>query len=1503
MKTTKKTLVILLLFSSLINSTPSDILIKIDINGKDISQLAALPIRLNYRQDDMMIVTTTREAAVKLQGLGFQFELLDESAWGKNYYLLEPVPGREVTPPAKPIWQNEQGFIIGLSPQEKPVKGPFKVTPLSRDPLPLISPPVKHLSSSGFTQDPVIRSLVNRVSEGTLTAGLQRLQAFRTRFSGSDSVYAAGQWLYDKFQEFGYTDIVFDTLTIPVENKLQRNIIATKKGTLYPDSVIVIGGHYDSIVHDGNNPMIYAPGVDDDGTGTIAVLESARLLADIDLECTVKFACWAAEEQGLYGSTDWVARAYQGNMNIGLYINFDMIGNVNPGNPGTGLNIATDNVSRHFADLMQNLAYQYTSLTPRIITAGGGSDHVPFRQRGYYFIYGEEEDFSPNWHKISDTIENVSIPYFSQVVKTGLATLATVAGAPESIDDAYVTYSDFSIQDNIAGNDNGFIDPGETVKLTVNVKNIGSTPSENLSVQLESSDPMARIYKDTFSGIDLAIGQSVPVTYQLDISSNTPADHLFILKLIIRDDASHSWENFIHIKVEQPELYASSQQLFEIAGNGNQAADPGETCQLTVNLFNSGKRVARDISVILSTTDPDIQITKDTSVFPAIEKQTSGDNSLDPWILTISPSALPHRVEFHLNISEGAGYYTRSVPVYILLSQEPILLVADDGETDISSRYIAAAQEIGIQLVLWDNNTGESISREQLMNYKSVIWYCGSAGRNNLSSAEQELIGGYLDDGGNLLLSGEFIGYHLRNSPFYTDYLHAAFAGIQTQLFGLEHTDGNPVTDMDILLDADENIWPTEIDPIEPAFPVLHYKPGTGTGTIQSSGTAALGVQTDTYKLVYCSFKLETIIPPQSRSLFIQDVLEWFNGAPLDIRPLLGLNSTVIDDDSSQTGAGNGDGYANPGENLNIYLQIENTGDLAAEDVKICLSTTDTSVTVIDSTIVLDRIDVRSTVFTQEHLSVHVSPSVQHDHQVSFEVKMTDASGSVFTGRFFITIVYSYCVSGRITDAADGEGVPGIVLWRQVVSYLTGGNNNFGAKLADSSGFFTMALPQDDYILTAWAENYTQSAEIRVKLDGRQMLDFELYSPRISANDSLYVSVPAGEITQDTLFLINTNNGILEFFIYESGGAGTPLSNQPIDVSTVLKTMSVLLPHTEEATPVDRQPEPDDWKILYHQESVDGSLPALRNLYIHKNQSDLYFKHLITEADGDAIQYFLFFDTDFNSDTGLTVSDLGADYLFLYEGLSAYIVQWSPGHNEFRPISGYSQPRYMDWNSEEQMLLFGLRLEQIGNPHTLRMLCVLTDKESRIYDYAPRGEFISIPFTVSGSPWLSFDRYFDRTGSNPLVSIPVTFDASELQPGIYTTNISVQNNDPTNHSFTIPVTFRVGETGIQTPDTDGVPDRYALHQNYPNPFSSRLDGQTGTTVRYQLPIPEKVTIKVYNMLGQQVVTLVDARQPAGYHSIQWNGCLAGGKLGGNGIYFIRFQAGDYSETRKMLLVK
>lgn len=109
--------------------------------------------------------------------------------------------------------------------------------------------------------------------------------------------------------------------------------------------------------------------------------------------------------------------------------------------------------------------------------------------------------------------------------------------------------------------------------------------------------------------------------------------------------------------------------------------------------------------------------------------------------------------------------------------------------------------------------------------------------------------------------------------------------------------------------------------------------------------------------------------------------------------------------------------------------------------------------------------------------------------------------------------------------------------------------------------------------------------------------------------------------------------------------------------------------------------------------------------------------------------------------------------------------------------------------------------------------------------------------------------------------------------------------------------LRMHDMVVSATPTAVLPKSFALSQNYPNPFNPN------TEIKYQIPKGSRVVIEIYNEMGQEVVTLVDADLETGYYTAIWNARDSRGSEVSPGIYFCRMKAGEFSQTRKMVLIK
>ncbi len=156
-------------------------------------------------------------------------------------------------------------------------------------------------------------------------------------------------------------------------------------------------------------------------------------------------------------------------------------------------------------------------------------------------------------------------------------------------------------------------------------------------------------------------------------------------------------------------------------------------------------------------------------------------------------------------------------------------------------------------------------------------------------------------------------------------------------------------------------------------------------------------------------------------------------------------------------------------------------------------------------------------------------------------------------------------------------------------------------------------------------------------------------------------------------------------------------------------------------------------------------------------------------------------------------------------------------------------------------------------------------------DYIPSGEGALAKLKFSGEDSLEFET----TNINRQEGISVVSSGAEE----------------------LPFEFDPVLVGIEEEGKTGLPSQFTLFQNHPNPFNPYTD------IRYALPKGSYVNLVVYNILGQKVKTLVDKNQRGGFHTVRWDGKNQRGQQVGTGIYFYKIEAGSFTQTKKMLLLK
>lgn len=398
---------------------------------EDAEQARSLFGEAYARVDNRFLVSVDDRSRAALERVGLQFEtLLYDVLPSELYLVLEPYS----PDPFRSVDYSALGTSVQLDASTKVMaisraaaaslstQTPAMTVPLEDRSVRFLYLPPAQLAAPNleFPTD----SLVSRVSQDSVYAYDQRLEDFQTRYIFTDSIDAARDWLIQKFQEFGYTDV--STQDFYYQGKYLQNVKAVKPGYAEPDKLIVIGAHYDAITYDQpTSPYEFAPGADDNGSGTALVLEVARALADVPLRKTVIFMPFSAEEVGLVGSSVAASDFADAGANLEVMFNYDMIGYVTDGYWDFDI---YGGISGIYSPLTMAAAERNTALIPVDAADDGSSDHKPFLQQGFQAVNGIESDFNtPGWHTDIDLTIHLHFDYMSDVVRMALAALAEVA--------------------------------------------------------------------------------------------------------------------------------------------------------------------------------------------------------------------------------------------------------------------------------------------------------------------------------------------------------------------------------------------------------------------------------------------------------------------------------------------------------------------------------------------------------------------------------------------------------------------------------------------------------------------------------------------------------------------------------------------------------------------------------------------------------------------------------------------------------------------------------------------------------------------------------------------------------------------------------------------------------------------------------------------------------------------------------------------------------------------
>lgn len=278
--------------------------------------------------------------------------------------------------------------------------------------------------------DPMVENLINEVDQDSLINQLRNL-------SGEDPVVVNGTSTFIEHRVSAWdndlaADYLIQTLEeygLEVEDQNYsnggRNVYAVQEGSMYPDEYVMICGHYDAV-------DFYC--ADDNASGSVAVLEAARIFSQHEFEYSVIYALWDEEEIGLVGSNYYATQAASNGDVIHAVINMDMIAWDSDDDMVAEIHSSYSANSDELSDYIVELDDVYSLAVNPVVQIPGttASDHSRFWNNGYAAVLVIEEyyggDFNPYYHSEDDRISILNMTYFYEMSKLCIGTLASLAG-------------------------------------------------------------------------------------------------------------------------------------------------------------------------------------------------------------------------------------------------------------------------------------------------------------------------------------------------------------------------------------------------------------------------------------------------------------------------------------------------------------------------------------------------------------------------------------------------------------------------------------------------------------------------------------------------------------------------------------------------------------------------------------------------------------------------------------------------------------------------------------------------------------------------------------------------------------------------------------------------------------------------------------------------------------------------------------------------------------------
>jgi hypothetical protein len=806
----------------------------------------------------------------------------------------------------------------------------------------------------------------------------------------------------------------------------------------------------------------------------------------------------------------------------------------------TILNSASQTVEGACVTITQNgsiLARAYTNSNGRAYLSTSTS-----LLAGYAIVTVSKHDYKPLVKSIlvSSTLKNLN--YISSVI-------------------------DDNTSGSSSGNGNGIVNSGETIELTVSIKNSTSISYRNISATFNCSDSYITLTTVSTTFPNAAYGVTVTGVTPLVFSVNAACPNNHKVTLVASGSSDNgSWSTNVPITIYSPDLNHIS---YTVTGT-DAYLQAGETAAIYTTASNNGAHPAAAVYGILRSLSYYVVVNDSLKSYGDIGAGASASNSASPFSVTARAIAIEgmlvpmqiyfynstgyhETVPFSLTIGnvdqadplgqDAYGYFIYDVsdvnyqqcPTYswIGIAQPEggsgTLMGFTDSSVDEEGDSVGAVSTIGVTLPFSFKFYGLSYSQITVCSNGFIAMGSTENGSwRNCSlpgnGAPSPMIAPFWDD----MITGDGGVYYWYNST--SHYFVVEWYNMKNGF------DQASIETFEVIL-YDPAYYPTGTGdgPVKIQYNTFHNvdyinDPGYVYEIDGDGNYSTVGIQ-NRYGNIGLQYTFNNVYPAAAQPLSNGKALYITTPPLLTVTPSLWINQTVLVDT-------NGNGYAEPGENLDVRLTIGNLGTTAAANVNVTISESDTYISITGSTASFGTIAGLGSGINTSGLNITVSPSCPNNYEATVSATIT-ATGYTFNRTFTITVRKPILGFGSITVSDPSPGNSNGILdpGETVTVYIP--LNNTGL-VASTSGTATLTSATIGITINDGADTFTAIAA-----SGTATLSFNLTASGTMSNGtlaSLVFSATAGSVTAGSTVSVEVGAPLVMTI-----GSGTGAQTYPLD--------------------------------------------------------------------------------------------------------------------------------------------------------------------------------------------------------------------------------------------------------------------------------------------------------------------------------------------------------------------